>query len=557
MASRYSDQSCSLFYLLSRQILLYSRFWRKLNKNVILKTGSGLHPRLDAEYIHAYTRPPSTPTPTHAENTHAEYTHAEYAHCCTRRVQTRREHPRLHAEYTHAYTPSTPTTYTRRVHTRPVHPRLLHTRRVHPKPSTHFVFSGDFCFTAPPLSRIGSSKECTFYYTKTPPNPLYAVLGQELRLHWEYYCSDPRCPELYAVVFGVPGRYFVFRDIPSGRINMFPFSGQNETIDNQYKGRVTLLGNNTMVILPFKPTDVVTFISKLLSHDGKIIQESLVTVKVHQQQTKPQMRQSQKPAVNRLYRSWYFTSNPDHCLSSSRPRADVVVLDMEDGTPVHLKTSTRREIAKMLNSDASKHPRLFVRLNPLENQHELLKDLSSLVLPPVAGFVLPKVQDSLSLREFDKLIAAAERRIGLSEGSRKLVPIMETTNAFFQAESIAKGSRRVIGLLTGMADFKAECHCDESSPTYFTFLSHVVMACRAADVLPVAGVCEKLDDHIAAERFYSQMKACGFVGSAVLTPTQVVHANISYSPSTQEAKWASEVLKGSVSKELDSDINAP
>ncbi|EDO44780.1 predicted protein [Nematostella vectensis] len=130
------------------------------------------------------------------------------------------------------------------------------------------------------ISAFVTTSESTFYYTKTPPNPSYAVLGQDLRLHWEYYCSDPRCPELYAVVFGVPGRYFVFRDIPSGRINIFPFSGQNETIDNQYKGRVTLLENNTMVISSFKPVDAVTYTSKLLTHDGKNIQESLVAVKV-------------------------------------------------------------------------------------------------------------------------------------------------------------------------------------------------------------------------------------------------------------------------------------
>ncbi|XP_048588860.1 hemicentin-2 isoform X2 [Nematostella vectensis] len=130
------------------------------------------------------------------------------------------------------------------------------------------------------ISAFVTTSGSTFYYTKTPPNPSYAVLGQDLRLHWEYYCSDPRCPELYAVVFGVPGRYFVFRDIPSGRINIFPFSGQNETIDNQYKGRVTLLENNTMVISSFKPVDAVTYTSKLLTHDGKNIQESLVAVKV-------------------------------------------------------------------------------------------------------------------------------------------------------------------------------------------------------------------------------------------------------------------------------------
>ncbi|EDO35904.1 predicted protein [Nematostella vectensis] len=138
-----------------------------------------------------------------------------------------------------------------------------------------------------------------------------------------------------------------------------------------------------------------------------------------------------------------------------------------------------------------------------------------------------------------------------------MCPILQTTSAFSKLEHIARGSRRIEGLITGMADFMADSLCDMYSPTYMTYLSHVVITCRAANILPIAGAIEKLDDFVAMEIFYRKMKACGFVGSAALSPPQATLANIVFSFTQQETHWAKQVLQASTMQESRTFIGPP
>ena len=84
--------------------------------------------------------------------------------------------------------------------------------------------------------------------------------------------------------------------------------------------------------------------------------------------------------------------------------------------------------------------------------------------------------------------------------------------------------------------------CEENSPTYFAHCGQVVLAARAANLCPIAGVCDKIDDHVQIEKFYRKMKACGFTGAVTVTPTQIDQANFEFSPSLKEMKWSRSVL---------------
>ncbi|EDO34466.1 predicted protein [Nematostella vectensis] len=256
-------------------------------------------------------------------------------------------------------------------------------------------------------------------------------------------------------------------------------------------------------------------------------------------------------------RSWLFVSDPSLCNKASRSPADVVVLDMEDGVSEHLKSFTRHSFADVLQSNSLNHSRVFVRLNALEDEQEFSEDINTLCLPQVRGFILPKLKNLSCLKEFTKVIAFAENRRNLSKGHFKIIPVIETTSAFSKLEHIARGSRRIEGLITGMADFMADSLCDMYSPTYMTYLSHVVITCRAANILPIAGAIEKLDDFVAMEIFYRKMKACGFVGSAALSPPQATLANIVFSFTQQETHWAKQVLQASTMQESRTFIGPP
>lgn len=68
------------------------------------------------------------------------------------------------------------------------------------------------------------------------------------------------------------------------------------------------------------------------------------------------------------------------------------------------------------------------------------------------------------------------------------------------------------------------------------------MAARAAQILPIAGPWDKIDDHVGIEKFHRKMKACGFAGAVTLTPSQSIQANIAFSYSPKELQWAEKVM---------------
>ena len=185
---------------------------------------------------------------------------------------------------------------------------------------------------------------------------------------------------------------------------------------------------------------------------------------------------------------------------------------------------------------------IFVRINSLDDYQEAIEDIRDLTIPQVSGFLLPKVKDGWSVREYDQLVSAAERRGNMMEGFLKFVPVLETVEGVFSAREIAQASPRNRGLIAGSADFMAVSLCEENSPTYFAHCGQVVLAARAANLCPIAGVCDKIDDHVQIEKFYRKMKACGFTGAVTVTPTQIDQANFEFSPSLKEMKWSRSVL---------------
>ena len=242
-------------------------------------------------------------------------------------------------------------------------------------------------------------------------------------------------------------------------------------------------------------------------------------------------------------RSWLFPTKTRQGLAkASRTKADMIVLDLEDSVPLHLKAKMREEYLQVLRDGLFKGSKIFIRLNEIGDYEEVVKDIKHLTIPGVSGFLLPKVNNCSSLKAYEELVTAAERDNDLVMGSLKFVPLLETASAFFEAEQIAKGSSRNVGLIAGSEDFMADSLCAEHSSTYYAHLSQVSIASRAAQIQPIAGVCDKIDDHIASEKFYRKMKACGFAGAVTLTPSQTLQANITFSYSPKEIQWAERVM---------------
>lgn len=243
-------------------------------------------------------------------------------------------------------------------------------------------------------------------------------------------------------------------------------------------------------------------------------------------------------------RSWLFTAKTrESFVKATQSKADIIVLDLEDSVPKDMKTKVLQEYISGLDDGIFQGKKVFVRLCDLEDYSEVVKQVDVLTRPDVSGFILPMVQGPVCVHEYDQLVKHAEEKRNILPGIMKFVILIETLGSYYNVEKIAKACERNAAIISGCADFEVEAHCKPKSSTNETFLSQVVLAAKAANILPIAGVWNKIDDHVGTEKFYRRMKACGFSGTCAVTISQSIQANIAFSYSPSELQWAEDVLQ--------------
>ena len=143
-------------------------------------------------------------------------------------------------------------------------------------------------------------------------------------------------------------------------------------------------------------------------------------------------------------------------LSASRSKADVLLLDIEDSVqPTSNKQIARDKIVEWVRKGAFKEHLIFPRINDRESG-QLLKDVTQLTIDGINGFMYPKAKKGVDIYFFDKLLETIEYEKGISIGTFKIIPLIETAAAVLNAQDICQASKRVIAIAFGCEDFIAD-----------------------------------------------------------------------------------------------------
>ena len=118
--------------------------------------------------------------------------------------------------------------------------------------------------------------------------------------------------------------------------------------------------------------------------------------------------------------------------------ADVLILDLEDSVAESRKVGARSTAAEFIAAhSASLNARLFVRINPLDSALAM-GDLATVVVPGLAGIMLPKTNGAGDIVRLGYCLDALEARAGLLPGTVKVVPVAtETAQAMLNMQSFA------------------------------------------------------------------------------------------------------------------------
>ena len=232
-------------------------------------------------------------------------------------------------------------------------------------------------------------------------------------------------------------------------------------------------------------------------------------------------------------------------LSASRSNADVLLLDIEDSVqPTINKQIARDKIVEWVRKGAFREHLIFPRINDRESG-QLLKDVTQLTIDGVHGFMYPKAKKGEDIYFFDKLLETIEYEKGISIGTFKIIPLIETTAAVLNAQDICQASKRVIAIAFGCEDFIADLQGihDHKGQSLFTPRAMIVMAARATGVIPIDTVHINVHDLKDLEENIKLAKILGFEGMLILHPKEMEIAHKYFTPSKKEIKDAKEMLR--------------
>ncbi|MBA4745333.1 MAG: CoA ester lyase [Muricauda sp.] len=247
-----------------------------------------------------------------------------------------------------------------------------------------------------------------------------------------------------------------------------------------------------------------------------------------------------------LMRSLMFVpAHSDKLMQSAmKVDADILLLDIEDSVqPVANKQVARNKIIEYLEKGMFKGRTIFPRINDRESG-QLLKDVSQLTIPGIAGFMYPKAKRGEDIYFFDKLLETIEFEKGYKIGSFKIIALIETASAVMNVQEICAASERVVAIAFGSEDFITDLEGihDQEHMSLFSPRALIAMGARAQNVIPIDTVHVRVKDLTDLEKNLQLSVKLGFEGMLVLNPIEIPLVHKYYSPSKEDVQHSKEIL---------------
>lgn len=220
--------------------------------------------------------------------------------------------------------------------------------------------------------------------------------------------------------------------------------------------------------------------------------------------------------------------------------ADAIILDLEDSVPPDLKIDARETVASNLEWLSERGPQTWVRINRSPHIYDF-DDILAVVGPHLHGIFISKPVGPEDIDLVSALLSEAEYRKGMSVGSTRIIPILETARSMQLAYEIA--SRERVWALSGATGKNGDVaralnmvwSADQREALYLK--SRVVMAARAAGKLPIGGMWQQVHDLDGLRTACKRDRALGMCGELSIHPSNIPIINQVYSPSLEEIAY--------------------
>ncbi|MFK8253037.1 HpcH/HpaI aldolase/citrate lyase family protein [Ancylobacter terrae] len=222
--------------------------------------------------------------------------------------------------------------------------------------------------------------------------------------------------------------------------------------------------------------------------------------------------------------------------------ADAITLDLEDGVAPAAKPAARERLPSAVAEVGRGGADVGVRINrPLALA---ARDIEAAVIPGVSYLALAKVQSPDHIALLAELVAELEAERGLPSGGIGFTAAIETPQALARVNEIAHAHPRLFGIGLGSEDFAAACGMEPTAETLFVPKQMVVMAARAAGIVPLGfiGTVADYTDLEGLREVVRRSRLLGFRGASAIHPDQIPVLNAGFGPAPGEVERAQAIL---------------
>ena len=248
----------------------------------------------------------------------------------------------------------------------------------------------------------------------------------------------------------------------------------------------------------------------------------------------------------RIMRSWMFVPGHQQRMIDKAYglKLDVAMFDLEDGVPPGEKDTARAMMRETLARPPSKMRR-FVRIHPAGTE-AIEADLPAVIRPGLNGLTLTKVNCPEDVLWVSEILDEREERVGLRQGSVRLLATIESARGLIQAPVIAASSPRLVGLMFGAEDFAMDLgmfNVRQGEAGDFLYArSALVVAAANEGLQAIDRVYTEIRNPSGLEKDTRFARDLGFTGKALIHPAQIEVVEKVFRPTDTEVEYARRVV---------------
>jgi citrate lyase beta subunit len=238
-----------------------------------------------------------------------------------------------------------------------------------------------------------------------------------------------------------------------------------------------------------------------------------------------------------LTRSWLCVPalKYKHGYDNSDFAADVVILDLEDSTPVGEKSEARMRLGERVKAHTNVEI-LSVRINALssvEGLRDVIFLLENDIFPDI--ILVPKIESAGELNVLDAILQRSGKK-------PQVFAIIETLRGLTSIDKIVSSNVSLHGIILGSADMSAQLSFSISNK----FLEHVkyemAVAAISENIIAIDAPCFNLGCEETLRRELMLAKEFGFSGKIAIHPRQLKIINECFTPNQHELERAEKVM---------------